>query len=133
MRLLRRATGAPVAPGAVAPGAVAPGAVAPGAVAPGAVAPGAPEAPRAAGATELSRLMSLLRLSMRLLRGATLAGVTGAEATGVGATGAEANGVGADLVAPGHLSWNLHKTVFILVLIMSKKEPLLAMTLSVLA
>ena len=139
MRLLRGATGAPVAPGAVAPGAVAPGAVAPGAVAPGAVAPGAlggpeaPEAPGVAGATELSRLMSLLRLSMRLLRGATLAGVTGAEATGVGATGAEANGVGADLVAPGHLSWNLHKTVFILVLIMSKKEPLLAMTLSVLA
>ena len=36
-----------------------------------------------------------------------------------------------------HLSWNLHKTVFILVLNMSKKEPtipiLLAMTMSVLA
>ena len=100
----------------------------------GANAPGAVWAAWAAGAAELSRLMSFLMLSMRLLRGATLARATGAEATGVAA--------GADLVAPGHLSWNLHKTVFILVLIMSKKEPtraalfliiLLAMTMSVLA
>ena len=82
MRLLRGATGAPVAPGAGAPRAGAPGAGAPGAGAPGAGAPEAPEAPGAAGATEPSRLMSPIRLSMRLLRGATLAGVTGAEATG---------------------------------------------------